>query len=83
MQAMIGQSPQASMVMASMQAHIAEHLAFKYRADIEKALGVPLPPLGEPLPPDIETSLSSMVAAASREAIDALMLAQSSTTAPF
>ena len=35
---MIGQNPQAKQIMASLQAHIAEHLGFKYRKDIEERL---------------------------------------------
>ena len=39
----IGQNPQAQQIMASLQAHIAEHLGFSYRKQIEERLGVPLP----------------------------------------
>ena len=35
---MIGQNPQAKQIMASLQAHIAEHLGYKYRKDIEERL---------------------------------------------
>lgn len=62
--AMVGQSPQASMIGAAAAAHITEHLAMKYRNEIEKQMGVPLPPLDEPLPPEIEIQLSQLVAAA-------------------
>ena len=62
--AMVGQSPQASQLMATMQAHIAEHLGFAYRREIEKQLGVSLPPPEETLPEDIEVQLSRMVAEA-------------------
>jgi hypothetical protein len=41
---MIGQNPQAQQIMASLQAHIAEHLGFSYRKQIEERLGAPLPP---------------------------------------
>ena len=47
-----------------MAAHIAEHAAFQYRVEIEKELGVPLPPPDEPLPKDIEVRLSTMMAEA-------------------
>lgn len=60
---MVGQSPQASLIMGSAIAHITEHLAFKYRKEIEEQMGVPLPPEG-PLPPEIEVQLSKMVAEA-------------------
>jgi hypothetical protein len=62
--AMIGQNPQAQRIMASLQAHIAEHLGFKYRQDIEEKLGAPLPPPGEELPEQIEVDLSRLVAEA-------------------
>ena len=50
------------LLQASVESHIREHLAFQYRGDIEQQLGIELPPLGEPLPEDIEKRLSSMVA---------------------
>jgi hypothetical protein len=62
--AMIGQNPQAKRIMASLQAHIAEHLGFQYRQDIEEKLGAPLPPPGEELPEQIEVDLSRLVAEA-------------------
>ena len=41
--ATIGQNPQAQRIAAALQAHIAEHLGFKYRKDMEEKLGAPLP----------------------------------------
>jgi len=61
---MIGQNPQAKRIMAALQSHIAEHLGFKYRKQIEMELGAPLPAPGEELPEDIEVSLSQLVAKA-------------------
>ena len=52
--ASIGQNPMAQQIMASLQAHIAEHLGFSYRKQIEERLGVPLPPPDEELPEDME-----------------------------
>jgi len=63
----IGQSPMAQQMGAAIQAHLAEHLAFSYRAKIEEQLGVPLPPPGEKLPENIEVQLSRLVAAASTQ----------------
>jgi len=60
----IGQNPKANMIMASLQGHIAEHLAFHYRTLIEKQMGVPLPPPNEPLPEDVEVQLSQLMAQA-------------------
>tara|TARA_Y100001968_G_C19397522_1_gene739173 strand:+ start:145 stop:1467 length:1323 start_codon:yes stop_codon:yes gene_type:complete len=63
---MIGQNPQAKQIMASLQAHVAEHLGFKYRKDIEARLGVELPLPNEQLPEDIEVNLSRLVADAGK-----------------
>jgi hypothetical protein len=64
---MIGQNPQAKQIMASLQAHIAEHLGFKYRKDIEERLGVELPKPNEELPEEVEVNLSRLVAQAGKE----------------
>lgn len=61
----IGQNPKAQIIQAALLAHINEHVGFQYRIEIEKMLGVALPPEGEPLPEDIEVELSRAVAAAS------------------
>lgn len=61
---MVGQSPNAQRLMGQMEAHIAEHLAHQYRAEIEEELGVQLPPLGQELPPEVEARLSRLVAEA-------------------
>jgi len=52
---------------AALGAHITEHLGFEYRKQIEQELGTELPPVGEPLPPEIEARLSSLVAAAAQQ----------------
>ena len=64
---MIGQNPQAKQIMASLQAHIAEHLGFSYRQKIEEKLGVSLPAPNEQLPEDIEVQLSRLVADAGKQ----------------
>ena len=58
----IGESPMASQIGAAMQAHMAEHLGFMYRKQMEEKLGVTLPPPNEPLPPDMEVQLSKLLA---------------------
>lgn len=63
----IGQNPKAQMIQAAMMAHINEHVGFQYRIEIEKMLGVPLPPPDEQLPEDIEVELSRAVATASEK----------------
>lgn len=61
---MVGQSPFAQAIQGAAMAHVTEHIAYKYRKDIELQLGVPLPPEGEELPEDVEVQLSRAVAAA-------------------
>ena len=63
----IGQNPMAQQIMASLQAHIAEHLGFSYRKQIEERLGVPLPPPDEQLPEDMEVQLARLVADAGKQ----------------
>lgn len=61
------QGPAGETKIAAGLAHINEHLAFQYRNEVEKQLGVPLPYVGEddaPLPEDVEVSLSRVVAEA-------------------
>ena len=64
---MIGQNPQAKQIMASLQAHIAEHLGFSYRTKIEEKLGVPLPAPNEEMDEDMEVQLSRLVADAGKQ----------------
>lgn len=63
----MSQSPTAKASEAAMAAHISEHVAFAYRAKIEKELGVPLPGPDEKLPEDIELRLSRLVAPAAAQ----------------
>jgi hypothetical protein len=60
----MGQNPAAQQMMAAIQAHIAEHLAFLYRKKIEEELGVPVPGPDEDLPEEVEIQLSRLVAKA-------------------
>jgi hypothetical protein len=66
---LVGQSPNAAQMTAAMQAHIAEHVGFLYRQQIEQHLGMPLPPEDEKLPPQIETALSGMMAQAAQQVL--------------
>jgi hypothetical protein len=63
----IGQNPQANQIMGALQAHIAEHLGFQYRSQIEKQMGVALPAPDKTLPEDVEVNLSRLVATASQQ----------------
>jgi hypothetical protein len=62
---LMGQNPNAQAMMASMQAHIAEHLAFEYRKQIEEQAGVPLPPPDAEMDKETEVAISRLAAAAS------------------
>ena len=78
---LVGQSPQANAIMAAMQAHIAEHLGFEYRNQIEMAMGISIPPLGSEMPPEMEVQLSRLMADAAQKVLqkseaDAAMKAQ-------
>lgn len=70
---MVSKSPNAKAIEAAMAAHITEHIAFQYRAEIEKQLGAPLPPLDEDLPPEIQNQLSALVAQASEKVLQQSM----------
>ena len=56
----IGQSPFASAIQQAMAAHVTEHVAFQYRREIEKQLGVEMPNEDEALPEDVEVQLSRL-----------------------
>tara|TARA_R110000824_G_scaffold89496_2_gene219399 strand:- start:715 stop:3378 length:2664 start_codon:yes stop_codon:yes gene_type:complete len=58
----IEKSPSAKAIAAAGAAHIQEHVAFQYRREIEKQLGVPLPEYGADLPAETEMHLSKLVA---------------------
>jgi len=68
--AVLGQNPMAQQMMAALMAHIAEHTAFAYRAQVEMNLGVPLPPLNAegdtPVAPEDEKTLAPLIAAAAQ-----------------
>jgi hypothetical protein len=51
----------------ALQAHINEHLALKMRVQVEQIIGQPLPPPGQPMPPEIENQLAAMVAQAMQQ----------------
>jgi hypothetical protein len=68
-QQLIGQNPQAQLIMAAMQAHIAEHVGYAYRAKIEQALGVALPNPDDELPEEMEQQISRMMAEAAPQVL--------------
>ena len=66
-QQILGQNPNAQQMMAAMQAHIAEHLAFEYRRQIEEQAGVPLPPPDADMDEQTELQISRLAAAAGQQ----------------
>jgi hypothetical protein len=64
---MIGQNPKAPQMQAAMEAHLAEHLAFEYRKQIEEKLGVPLPQEDEVLPENIQNQVARLSAEAAQK----------------
>ena len=69
-QKIIGQNPQAQLIQQALQAHLMEHMAFKYRLDIEKQMGVTLPPMeGEEMPKEVEIGISRLAAEAAPQVL--------------
>jgi len=66
-QELASKAPNADAMQAALSAHIVEHLGFEYRKQIEQELGTELPPIDEPLPPELEERLSALVAAAAEQ----------------
>jgi hypothetical protein len=64
---LVGQSANAKAVGAAMQAHIAEHLAFEYRRQIEEQAGVPYPPPDAKMDEATELEVSRLAAAAGKQ----------------
>jgi hypothetical protein len=63
----MGQNPMAQQMMASIMAHIGEHLAFSYRSKIEEQMGVLMPAPDSELPEDVEVQLARLTAQASTQ----------------
>jgi uncharacterized cupredoxin-like copper-binding protein len=61
---LLGQNPNAQMMFNAMQAHIAEHAAYMYRAQIQQAMGVELPDPNEEMDPQAEFALAGLLAQA-------------------
>ena len=66
----LGQNPLANQIMAALQAHMAEHLGYQYRSQIEKQMGVTMPEPDKPLPASVEVELSRLVAMASQQLLE-------------
>jgi uncharacterized protein YfiM (DUF2279 family) len=64
---MMAQHPNAKGVMGAAGDHLAEHLGFLYRKQVEEELGTQMPHPDEPLPDDVELKLSKIVAQAAAQ----------------
>ena len=64
---LLAQNPKAKLIATALQAHVAEHLGYKYRLDIEKRVGAPLPKPDSELPEDMELEVSRLIAQASTQ----------------
>jgi hypothetical protein len=64
---MMGQTPMAQQMQGAVMAHIAEHMAFAYRQQIEEQLGVPMTAPDQELDEQTEVQLSRLVAQAAQQ----------------
>ena len=65
-QAKVQQSPNAQVIQSAGSDYIMQHLSLQFRDQVEREMGVELPPVGEPLPADVEKRLSTLIAEAAQ-----------------
>jgi hypothetical protein len=65
--AFMGQNPASQQIMAALSAHIAEHVAFSYRKQIEMKLGATLAEPGKEMPEESEVLLSQVMSQAAMQ----------------
>jgi hypothetical protein len=65
--ALVQSTPQGQAIMAAMMAHINEHLAFAYRTEVEKTIGLLLPTekQGKNMEPEVAAQVAQLAAQAS------------------
>ena len=68
----LGQNPNAQAMMAALQAHVNEHVAYEYRKQMEDFMGTELPthpddPDSQGIPPAMEVHISQLAAQASQQ----------------
>jgi len=66
---MIGQNPIGQQLQAAMMAHVAEHLGFQYRQEIEQRIGLPLPTPDQQLSEPEEYAMARYVAQAAQQVL--------------
>ena len=68
--ALIGQNPQAQMIMGALMAHIQEHVGYEYRRGMEEMIGVPIPYSEEDdegMPEEMELQIARLAAPAAQK----------------
>jgi hypothetical protein len=65
--AQMGQNPAAQAMQAAIMAHVAEHVAFQYRSQLQERLGATLPEPNAEIPKELEVQLSKVVAQAAAQ----------------
>ena len=69
---LVGQNPMAQQITAAIQAHIAQHAAYKYRREIEDRLGMALPVTDDrddEIPEQLEVQISRLTAQAAQQVL--------------
>jgi hypothetical protein len=66
---MVGQSPMAQQMQAAMMAHVAEHLGYQYRQEIEQRVGAPLPGPEQNISEAEELAMAKYVAEAAQQVL--------------
>ena len=73
---MLQQNPMGQAIMAAAMAHMNEHMALKYRVQVEQMMGIPLPPMEDrdsdesehkEVPPHIADQIAIMAAQATQQ----------------
>ena len=65
----IGQNPMAQQMQAAMMAHVAEHLGYRYRQEIEQRVGAPLPGPDQDISEAEELAMAKYVAEAAQQVL--------------
>lgn len=65
----IGQNPMAQQMQGAMMAHVAEHLGYRYRQEIEQRVGAPLPGPDQRISEAEELAMAKYVAQAAQEVL--------------
>ena len=71
---LVEKSPNAPAIMGAASSYVNDHLTMKFRKEVAEEMGIELPPLGEPLPPDVEKRISGLVAKAAGRVTDKAMM---------